>query len=75
MGGGRQGKPEGSRDAPIAALYDDYVDPSDTLLSWSGDSNAAVTDCGAHGCACSDQIPTTTVSLWFTRLTYHKAAA
>jgi len=70
-----QGSAVPSRDAPagpITYVKDDF-DPATTVLTWSGSDYGQTGECGAHGCACSSEIPTTKVALWFTTLTYSVA--
>ena len=59
-----------------AAYTNAALDTTTTLLTWSGSDygNGEPSTCDLCGgaCACSSEIPTTLVSLWFTTLTYRR---
>ena len=79
-----QGSPINYGDAPSyahpalgnAAYTNPALDTTTTLLTWSGSDygNGEPSTCDLCGgaCACSSEIPTTLVSLWFTTLTYRR---
>ena len=70
-----QGSPVSGQDAPVGPVtyVKDDFDPATTVLTWSGADYGPNGECGSNGCACSSEIPTTKVALWFTSLTYTAA--
>ena len=72
-----QGSPINGGDAPSYATYTNAaLDTTTTLLTWSGSDyghgEPSTCDLCGGACACSSEIPTTLVSLWFTTLTYRR---
>ena len=79
-----QGSPINYGDAPSyahpalgnAAYTNAALDTTTTLLTWSGSDyghgEPSTCDLCGGACACSSEIPTTLVSLWFTTLTYRR---